>query len=1259
MRRFFRWLGYCFLALLILLTAVMLVIRISSPWVAKQTHFFETLLSHRLGVPVHIQGMRIHWHGTKARILIDRFTIDAKDSATPVLDWEKLSVEMDAWHLLEKSGWVLDEFGWEKADAVLSFDKDNHLQLGYPTNPVRPWLTNDGRLTWNEIPLSPRSAVFLHDTNLQLIRSSSRQTTVQIADLTMTRGQEHRFNLRFKLAGQSHWQQASALWTHLKAKGPIQIDFPLDAWDVSPLLDVLSEKNEKFKSSLISWHSNWQKNKDGWSGGFVDFNLSFAWGDNKHLSIKNGTGVLSDHNPTWVLNMSWPTIQINDQKLPPQAVDLTIQKKVDETRCTLNLPSLDLAQWGSFIAAVIGSESSQRFRDLGLKGSILKPSLQIDFAKDIQATFRAVVDHVSWSPSVSAPGFSGLSGQLSYDLVKKAMDFDLAIKKGEFNWPAMFESKWEGIHTTGSLSLKKQTTGWQLSFRDIRYRDVEVSVNTSGALYFDPEFRQPYFDWSASFSVNQLEHVKNYLPYKMAPHTRLWLKNGFQKGVVKNASMSWRGPIEGFPYPNKEGEWHLFSPVSDLSLLYKPDWPWITKADGRFYMDNTSIHFSASTANLVGNTITDATGKIPDVMKPILWVQGKTTTHLQDVQHFMNVSPLPWKKDLQVVELSGPVEAQIQLEADVSKKGGDVLLNGAVNLEGATVNIPITNLKIDQVTGLLKFTEKGIVGNKLLIQVLNQKATADIETKRQSDGTTLLALDVIGKLSMQALEKQMPFELLRYFHGVTPFEAHLLYGDKQNPQNDKFSLQTSMQGVSVKLPAPFNKEAKAELPVHFEIALGNKKPIDCSLSYGSSVQALIRLQQQGSHSTVEKGSVVIGNEMPRLPESPGLGLSGTIDQIDAKAWLPVLKPFFDSNSGVSDEGKRYDVAWSSIKLGVKQLYWGSDNFSAVTLSASPNRQGWTIQFTTKYGSGSAFFPKNKQKNLVLDFKNVDWEPLFTKELKGRTKEKGKAIDWSLIPAIEVDCDNCRYGKISFGDVGVFFKPLKKNSYQAKANWAYKGLFLSSTLQWGDKQSSQLIGRLATNDLSRFVNSLSSKHYVEEGEGLVNINLRWPKYPFDFSLGSLSGGLRVKFENLRFINLPENVKTGLGIAKFINVLSIQNSLPFVNLIEKGFYIHRLTFTGNVKSGVISTKDFEIYSPVVNVQASGWLNFIGKKIHLKLSLQPQVTGSIPIIAAIAGGPLVGIIAYALNQIVEPLIGKAVALHYTVTGPLASPRVNKVSS
>lgn len=1254
MKKLGWWLGGVFAVLAILVLVALFVFRFGSPWVVKHTQFISTILTRQLGVPVSIRGAKIKWEGTAAILDAEQISIASrKDLTHPALVLQHVHLRVDGWHILQHSSLVLDNLSWHHALAVVGFDKNNKLMLGYPNAPVMFKKSSGSSFDLAKLPFSSDSALSLQDTTLQLVRSNTRKTAVYIDSLTLIPGLSQRLRVKWALAKRTNWQITEGSWQN-KERGKIQAFFSLKQLNIGPLLSIFSKEADYFGTSLVNLQSRWSKKGLFWSGGWNNLSVSLNWNKKNRLSVEKSTGVLVDHAPTRVVTMLWPTIKLNGQQPQPFSTKLIIKDKPDGKRFTLMLPKLALKTWIPFIASAMNADVRKKIEAMKLVGAINALQLQAELGKAHTMSASALLENIGWADSKNVPGFADFSGKLSYDFNKQAAGIELDIKHGQFNWPAMFPEKWTEIDATGKLGFSKQKSGWKIGFSQVHYRDNTVTLTANGVLNFDKNFLNPHFAWGADFSVNNLVRIKAYLPYKMNVHTRAWLNAAFIKGYVKHANMSWKGPLKGFPYPNNEGQWKLYVPVAGMTMHYSPRWPLLTKAIGQFWMHNTGIKFSASTADLEGNTITDASGYIPTVDHAILYVKGHTSTQLQNIQHFIDVAPVPWGKDLDVVRLTGPASANINLQADVSKKHGAVFLKGDVTLQNAGVGMPAWGIDVTHVNGVLNFTEQGIAGENLHIHVLNAPAITSIKTTREKGGKTRLDLKVSGLLPMAELGKKMQFALLPYFHGKTNYTATLVVGGL-NPAENQFTMRTSMRGVSVGLPEPFKKSSQTVVPTKFSMSLAPTQPLTMTFSYGSLVQAIIRLERQGEHTVFDKGSIVIGRREAVLPKKKGLSLTGTIDTLNAKAWMPALTPFFVSKEGVDKEGEEHGVHWSSIQLDIKNFLWGNDNFSAINLSVVPSQLNWKIDLKTKYGLAYFVIPNDKKKQWALDFDHFNWQPIYQKEAMGHAKKEAQEINWLSVPAIKFACIECCYGKIKLGTINATYQVVADHSV-AISNWLYEGTSVDSKFSWGEKKPVQLIGKATVTNLGTIANNFSSKKYVENGTGNITFGLSWPGSPFDVSLPEVSGLFRVGFHNIRFINLPKKVKSGLGLAKLINTLSFQHSLPILNLVQKGMYVRDISFMGESKSGVISTPNFKLRSPVMDVEADGDVNLIKKTIAMKLVVQPQVTGSLPIIAAIAGGPLVGLFAYALNQVIEPLVGRAVELHYTISGSLDNPTVKK---
>ena len=79
------------------------------------------------------------------------------------------------------------------------------------------------------------------------------------------------------------------------------------------------------------------------------------------------------------------------------------------------------------------------------------------------------------------------------------------------------------------------------------------------------------------------------------------------------------------------------------------------------------------------------------------------------------------------------------------------------------------------------------------------------------------------------------------------------------------------------------------------------------------------------------------------------------------------------------------------------------------------------------------------------------------------------------------------------------------------------------------------------------------------------------------------------------------------------------------------------------------DFFVNGPVAKVNMNGYVDYIKKYCNLRIDVSPYVTSSVPVIATLAGGPVVGAITWVVNKIISPGLGKIIRFSYRAAGPI----------
>jgi uncharacterized protein YhdP len=93
------------------------------------------------------------------------------------------------------------------------------------------------------------------------------------------------------------------------------------------------------------------------------------------------------------------------------------------------------------------------------------------------------------------------------------------------------------------------------------------------------------------------------------------------------------------------------------------------------------------------------------------------------------------------------------------------------------------------------------------------------------------------------------------------------------------------------------------------------------------------------------------------------------------------------------------------------------------------------------------------------------------------------------------------------------------------------------------------------------------------------------------------------------------------------------------------------------GSAYTNNFYMNGSVAQIWLQGKMGFADQSYDLTLRVAPYVTASLPVIAGVAGGPVVGGVAWVAEKFVGSTIGKAIGKTYKVTGTWKNPIITKV--
>jgi uncharacterized protein YhdP len=132
---------------------------------------------------------------------------------------------------------------------------------------------------------------------------------------------------------------------------------------------------------------------------------------------------------------------------------------------------------------------------------------------------------------------------------------------------------------------------------------------------------------------------------------------------------------------------------------------------------------------------------------------------------------------------------------------------------------------------------------------------------------------------------------------------------------------------------------------------------------------------------------------------------------------------------------------------------------------------------------------------------------------------------------------------------------------------------------------------------------------------------------------------------------------------LSILSLQTiprrlQLDFSDLTEDGYSFD--VFEGNfaLKKGVVTTDNAHIDGPVAFAAIKGSIDLPRETLDLNLRVAPRITASLPIVATIAGGPIVGVAVWVASKLINAGREKVSGYTYKVSGPFKDPLVQQTS-
>ncbi|MGB7991380.1 MAG: YhdP family protein [Candidatus Methylophosphatis roskildensis] len=760
-------------------------------------------------------------------------------------------------------------------------------------------------------------------------------------------------------------------------------------------------------------------------------------------------------------------------------------------------------------------------------------------------------------------------------------------------------------------------------------------------------------DLTGSFKRGKAAEVWRYLPFVAGELTRNWVKESLRDGKAENIKLRVKGDLWEFPWiRDKGGEFSVSADFAGARLAYAAGWPELTNIAGTMLFHGERMVIQGKRANSLGAVISDTTAEIPDLTHPKdtrLVIRGRADGPTSEFLAFINASPVSEQLDQVTRGMRATGSGTLNLGIDMPLQHvADTGVTGSYQFAGNELVAATGMPPLTEASGKVEFTERTLTIRDAAARIFGAPLAVTAQT--ESDGKVMLGL--AGNASIADLRRVADSPWFDHLSGSTAWRANVAV----RGQSATLVVDSNLQGITSSLPEPLNKPAGTALPLRIELgkppgAAAGSDEMHIALDQLLDVRLLRR--RDGNKMIVERGGIGV-REAATLPER-GLAVAGSLGSFDLDAWRRLMAPAASGEAGTA-------LPWSTLALRASELNAFGQHFSDLTVNARKVDGTWQARVDSREMTGDLFWREGERGRLQARLKNLALSEVRSTPPPSTPAEEADVAPREL-PGLDVVAD-------SFSLRG---KPLGKLELVAvnRGNLWQIDRFsivnndggITGEGQWrmadGARSGSdtQIVFKLQSANVGKMLERLGYEDAVRRGNARLEGRIGWQGAPTSIDYPSLSGELTLAVSSGQFNKLEP------GVGRLLGVLSLQAlprriSLDFRDVFSDGFAFDSISGSMKVAQGVIRTEDLGIRGPSAKVQMSGSTDLAAETQDLRVRVQPTLSESVALGAAIAN-PVAGVAALVAQKVFKDPIEKIFSYEYGVSGTWSDPQVVKLAA
>ncbi|GLS89812.1 DUF3971 domain-containing protein [Psychromonas marina] len=1012
--------------------------------------------------------------------------------------------------------------------------------------------------------------------------------------------------------------------------------------------DTLDSVQVKFKHNQFSWS-------------MLDEN--YNWG------LNGGSLQLTNSDKGWLVD-SYDLVMTHNYTAWEQ---LSLSGKGDNSSASVDFNNLTIKHVLPFylLHSDLSAAQINFIRQLDVDAHIDQIGLSLNEQSKFQ--FALKLHEFKNRPVGAIPGISNGNITLQGDIYQGRVEIGLAKQKiyfdGQFSRSMPVKS--------GDIDLRwlQTDTGLQLFSKSAQLNTDELDTLTDFSILFPNEKAQNQSAFLSLYtyaSLNDASKAQYYFPVKaMGDSVFDYLQPTIQKGHVKGAKILWYGAFNHYPYGKHNGIFQAWVPLRDAQYDFYGDWEGLTNLDLDLLFENDYLLMDAKKANLGEIEVDKLSAKV-DHLNPngILTIKADISEDAYKINNYLKASPLKDSvgKALSVINVAKPLSGNIILTVPFNREILQTKSEGHVLLKDNTLDLQLADdlpMPLSNVNGSFDFINGNLTANNISASLFDQAVdisftTEELEDKYQVDVQTRANWDM-AKLS-QYRSELLPGNLSGNldWSGKVSFTHEYSGGYQYN-----VALNSSTQGVEVKLPAPFYKNPLQSWPTavtvsgddsstRMVVTIKDKLAFDGELNYASGEHSIPYFNLNIGQSEIlylNKSKQVINVNLDNLNIDHWYDY-WLVEEQKAAQHPPVLTLTQEPLEEISL------IKLDEVDINVKHLNIFNQPLTLFRSKTTDNGDHWqtdissdNLQTNIEYRPGipARFDVVAKKVNLQhLDvnlFKDKQTKTAATPETKSENLR-------DKYPEIFIECETCIYKEINLSPLSAHVYPTKKRLNIDHIKIGGDTEFTNISGFW-DQRLTNIIFDIEGDKKENLIERLGFESPLYYKKGQVSGAVNWIGAPWQANFESLNGALSAQLKDGAITEVSDK---GTRLLSVFSLDGIRRSLniEFDNVFAKGFNFDELTFTGNIDDGVIHNDDFYLEGSAGKIIGDGVVDMTAQKTDYHFSYSPAVTSSLPVLAAFAINPLTGAAVLMITKLLEPVVDSIIRVDFSVKGDLSNPTV-----